>query len=751
MKRVILYFITFLIFSSFLFSAQIKGYVIDSETKNGVSSVSVVIKELSKETLTDDKGYFEFSDVPKGWYTVSARKDGYETLEIYVNVKDEDIKRVEILIFRKAMISERIVVTAFPFPTIPYFSISNKEITRQSIKDVGEFFREFPGASSIKKGGTALDTSWRGFSGKQVNTVFNDFVRIEGACPNRMDPSTSHFEAHDFEKIEIFKGPFTVRYGPNFAGTINMTPKVFLFAHEEFKYYGRVSGAFESNGSGKNGRLNFAGGKDSYNLVLSGGYRSYQNYKDGNGREIPSSFNSKDASIRGGINFEHHLFNISYNYKYNWDVLYPALPMDAEYDRADIFFLDYRYKSSKSFLNSISLKLFYDTVDHSMNNFKKPTFVNMAAKTDVKTWFQGGRIETDTQFGNVSAFMGLEALEERRDGLRTRDIKTGPMAGKHFTDIIWPSALARTIGFYTEISTPVGNSLFLTAGGRIDEARSDARNHDPAFISIYGKDLARTDKNFSLFSVLRYYPSRSMEISFSAGRGVISPDIPQRYLFLLPAGLDRYDYIGNPFLKPQKNNQVELDIKGKSDRFLFSGSLFYSYLEDFISAKVANEVKPRSPGVLGVKRFVNIDKAYKYGGEIAGGFKASENLSVTATVAQTIGYDISNDDYLPEIPPFEGNLKVNYEVKGRLWIRLHGRFVSSQNRVSKLFDELKTPGFSVYNLNLGLNMKYFHLIVEGRNLTNKLYYEHLNRKIAGTTERIPEAGRSIIVTILKEF
>lgn len=740
-----------LILNSFLLSAQIKGYVIDSETRKGLSSVSVFIKELSKEILTDEKGYFEFSDIPKGWYTILIKKEEYESMEIYVNVKEEDIKRVEIAIFRKPLILEKIVVTAFPIPSVPFFSISNKEITRQSIKDVGEFFRELPGASSIRRGGTAMDTTWRGFSGKQVNIVFNDFVRIEGACPNRMDPSTSHFEAHDFEKIEIYKGPFTVKYGPNFAGTINMSPREYFFADKEFKYHGRIGGSFESNGNGKNGRINFAGGRNIYNFVISGGYRRYQNYKDGNGREIQSSFNSKDASLKSRINFEKHQLNVSYNYKYNWDVLYPALPMDAEYDRADIFFADYKYKPSLSFMDSISLSLFYDTVDHSMNNFKKPTFVNMSAKTDVKTWFYGGKFKTEINFGNMSIISGLETFQEKRDGFRTRDIKTGPMAGKHFTDIIWPNAFARTFGFYTELTRPLGKSLFLVAGGRIDRIDSDARNPDPGFISFYGKELERKDTNFSLFSVVKYYPSTNLEISFSAGRGTVSPDISQRYLYLLPVGIDRYDYIGNPSLKPQTNNQIELDLKGKSEKILFSASIFYSYLEDFISAESVKDIKPRSPGVLGVKKFRNIDRAYKLGGEIAGSFKVNENLSLTGTLSQTVGYDITNDDYLPEIPPLEGNLKLNYEVKGKFWVRLHGRFVSPQKKVSKLFDESETPGFSVYNLNLGLNLKYFYLILEGRNLTNKLYYEHLNRKISGTAERIPEAGRSIVITLLKEF
>jgi len=751
MRKLIFFAFIPIIFSSFLLGSQIKGYVLDSIEKRGLSNVSVTIKELSKEVFTDERGFFEFSDIPKGRYTIVIRDEKYEFMEIYVDVKKDEVKRVDIIVFKKGIISERIVVTAFPTPIVPYFSISNKEITRQSIKDVGEFFRELQGASSIKKGGTALDTVWRGFSGKQVNIVFKDFVRIEGACPNRMDPSTSHFEAHDFEKIEIYKGPFTVKYGPNFGGTINMSPREHFFAGEEFRYHGRLSGAFESNGKGKNGRIHFAGGRDIYNFVLSGGYRTYENYKDGSGREISSSFNSKDASLQTGINLPRHYLSLSYNYKFNWDVLYPALPMDADFDRADVLSLDYRYTPMSSFLDKLSLKLFYDTVDHSMNNFKKPTFATMSAKTDVKTWFYGVRFATGTSFGKTHLDAGIDSFEEKRDGFRTRDIKTGLMAGKNFLDIIWPNAIQRTVGIFSEFTTPIKDKIIFIAGGRLDRVYSDARNPDSSFTSFYGSEISRTDLNFSLFSVLKFYPSNNLELSFSTGRGTISPDISQSYLFLLPVGMDRYDYIGNPSLKPQTNNQLEIDIKGKSGRFLWSASLFYSYLNNLISAELIREIKPRSPGVLGVKKFININRAYKYGGEFAGSFNLIENLTITGTLAHTIGYDMTNGDNLPEIPPFEGNLKINYEIKGRAWIRAHGRFVASQKRVSSIFNESETSGFSVYNLSLGLNMRYFHLIVEGRNLTNRLYYEHLNRKISGTTERIPEAGKSIVITLLKEF
>jgi len=39
---------------------------------------------------------------------------------------------------------------------------------------------------------------------------------------------------------------------------------------------------------------------------------------------------------------------------------------------------------------------------------------------------------------------------------------------------------------------------------------------------------------------------------------VRSPDMVERYVTLLPVGFDKFDYLGDPQLKPEVNNQADI-------------------------------------------------------------------------------------------------------------------------------------------------------------------------------------------------
>ena len=54
------------------------------------------------------------------------------------------------------------------------------------------------------------------------------------ACPNRMDPITTHIIPEEIEKIEIIKGPYSMRYGATFGGIINMVSKKINYLENGF-------------------------------------------------------------------------------------------------------------------------------------------------------------------------------------------------------------------------------------------------------------------------------------------------------------------------------------------------------------------------------------------------------------------------------------------------------------------------------------------------------------------------------------
>ena len=96
----------------------------------------------------------------------------------------------------------------------PIEIVELKDYSAIPIRNIGEFLENEPNVSGIRKGGTAVDPVIRGFRFSQVTTILDNGINLEGGCPNRMDPVTSHVEPEEVKTIELVKGPFVLKYGP---------------------------------------------------------------------------------------------------------------------------------------------------------------------------------------------------------------------------------------------------------------------------------------------------------------------------------------------------------------------------------------------------------------------------------------------------------------------------------------------------------------------------------------------------------
>ncbi|MFQ5584397.1 MAG: TonB-dependent receptor domain-containing protein [Calditrichia bacterium] len=117
-------------------------------------------------------------------------------------------------------------------------------------------------------------------------------------------------------------------------------------------------------------------------------------------------------------------------------------------------------------------------------------------------------------------------------------------------------------------------------------------------------------------------------------------------------------------------------------------------------------------------------------------------------MAYTRGQNLEWDKPLPEIPPLEAKLTFRYTYPGGLfWIEADGRFAARQERISKSFGETETPGFTVYNLLASIKPWHFLELHAGvRNIFNKTYYEHLNRRYRNQplNSVVWEPGRTVV-------
>jgi iron complex outermembrane receptor protein len=252
--------------------------------------------------------------------------------------------------------------------------------------------------------------------------------------------------------------------------------------------------------------------------------------------------------------------------------------------------------------------------------------------------------------------------------------------------------------------------------------------------------------------------------------GSRSPDMTERFIILLPISYDPYDYLGNPQLKPEVNNEVDLGYRLQHpDMGAINASVFFSYVTNYIMGELVppSEIKPQTKGVLGVKKFTNIDKAYLTGFELSYSTAVKYKWFVNLNAAYTMGINpeaieyiyedgevvdeqLIENDPLPEIPPFEANVSVGYKfLKQKLIPELNLRMVAAQNSVSVAYNEQESPAFVtldfILNYQYSKNLKVYAGVT---NIFNETYYEHLNRNIIGSKLPLYEPGRMFYLNLI---
>lgn len=66
----------------------IQGFVIDGETEEAIGTVNISTTPATEAIFSDENGTFTISNIPTGNYTIQARKTGYSSTSVSVNVRE---------------------------------------------------------------------------------------------------------------------------------------------------------------------------------------------------------------------------------------------------------------------------------------------------------------------------------------------------------------------------------------------------------------------------------------------------------------------------------------------------------------------------------------------------------------------------------------------------------------------------------------------------------------------------------------
>jgi len=200
-KKILLNLLGILIFAvSSAQTTKIIGRIADENTNKAVDYA--IIKVIKNNVFTTSDGEGEFTIKAIEGDEIEISHTSYKT-KIVILEKNGIIK------MEPAQIKlGEIIVNANPLQDISQSTVINDSEKRISQpRSVGNLFRDIKGFGISKKGAYASEPVFRSFKYEQLNIQYDGGMKVLNACPNRMDPITTHIIPEEIEKIEIVKGP----------------------------------------------------------------------------------------------------------------------------------------------------------------------------------------------------------------------------------------------------------------------------------------------------------------------------------------------------------------------------------------------------------------------------------------------------------------------------------------------------------------------------------------------------------------
>ncbi len=760
MKQIII--VILFLWTGMTFAQQnITGKVYDAADKTPLAGVVIKAEKSEAKTTSDIDGKFTIA-VPSGTILVFSYPN-YKTVKL--SAKDG----MAVALVKKAISLDEVVIKADPMADITHSVVVMDDVVKSSQpRNVADLFKDIPGFSIQKRSATAMEPSLRSFKYEEMNIKYDGGNKMVNACPNRMDPITAHVIPESVRKIEVVKGPFTVRFGQIFGGMVNMithqpTP-------DNYGWHGNLQSGYETNGNNLVLRADMLYAAQKFDLNIDGEHRDFGDYTDGTGVVTPAGFKTDSYSVKLGYNpSKNQRLQVNWHQKFGSEIKHAGLPMDSPKDDSYLLGLDYKIKKLSEKVKYVQFKSYYSFVDHLMTNgygmkTPRPNYPGLDARTPVTSNTMGGKLEVAlTPKKEWLIYTGLDADIIKRDGTKTvivnNNLNTGvplnpPMIKKMK---VWQNAYINDFGVFVEANRKLSDHYYLTAGVRTDYVVSEAKDPAQGFVAIYGNQGQRTDVTFG-GNVAVKYKKDDYQLQLAVGRGTRTPSMLERYIYRFIVGEDSREYIGNPDLKPEYNNQVEVSVQRKWTKFQAGGSIFYSYFQNYITPVLTPALispvgscgaPPKPPKV-----FKNVD-AYQYGFDSYIAYQLTERWLIKADMALTKAYDITLDEPLAQVAPPNAHLEVKYDT-GKYWADIRGELVATQTDYAPSFLETETPGHNTFDLRLGWK-PYKGLSVGAAvlNLTNEAYYNHLNFAFKNADDlngrRIFEPGRSFSVFLKYKF
>jgi len=718
----------------------VSGRIIDESSGKYLPKVTIFQKSASQSAISNDDGKFSLKLGLNNVVELTFSYVGYEKQVITFpkHIKDTIIT---VLMHESTQTLHVVEVKASPLKQVLTESYSQTTIDQAVIEEkivtaLIDVLAEVPGI--CKQAEYHSPIVLRGLGGKRL-LVTKDGNRRMGNFPGGF--MGQGVNVYQLAKVEVIKGPASVKYGPGaIAGIINMESKSpFL----QSGWHGRTSSTFATN----NNETSLLGGINWGNLdhafSLNGRFRNADDFQYGGGsKAVNSAYTDKDlSSCYRWENNNAFTLNVESELHLGGPWGRPVGFNGTQYMRLTNK-KDNTWHSSvtgswkpEGFLKRLEASVYYDLENRNQVKDSYDVGSGLLSYTEEVRYRN-----------NYCGWRGLAVLNVMKnkeinlgtDGVFYR-IESPTTLTDYFLDTqiinrVSKNAGVSLAGLFAEMDWKSANERLKIRGGlRLDYSQINEGNvHDT--LQTTGRNQQITAWNGTVGGV--YNVDKDLFISLHVAKACRMPDAAE--MFIVSSNADGIVY-GNPNLKPEYGFNFDGGLRGHLGIITFDCSLFSNFLHNFISQEYW-----LNSGKKGVNYvYQNVDKARIIGGELAIGTKWNEflqrenQLIYNGTAVITYGDKLTDaPDWfssgvpLRNIPPF--NTKQELMLKRRInsaWSAYVGgdfRYYTTQNRIAPTVDGgYVSYSYALFGASCGItwlhNDNKWDLKIKGDNLADNKY------------------------------
>lgn len=299
MKRYSGLLIILLLLQTILCQAQrgsVQGQVKDQD-KTPFIGATVRLLGINNGTTTDERGFYQLSNIPRGKYTLEITYIGYQTQQAEVTIKANETTRLNLQLTENTTQLDDIVVQGQSISeelsqqAIQMTSIDLKELQSES-SDVITVLDRAAGVRVRQSGGLGSEATIQlnGLTGRAVR-LYYDGIPLELIGRGIQ---LNNFPVNNIERVDVYKGVMPIDIGTDaLAGGVNLVPRK---SYQSFLDASYQLGSFNTHIATLNAAKHW---KNGYFLELS----AFFNYSDNDYKMtvqnlIPEEFREETIRVR---------------------------------------------------------------------------------------------------------------------------------------------------------------------------------------------------------------------------------------------------------------------------------------------------------------------------------------------------------------------------------------------------------------------------------------------------------------------